>query len=349
MIVLETIGEGLWNAFQMAWEVGWALVANGSLLRAMAQLRRGEVADAEADARDAFAFKRAVAPPDSLAWALVPFVDVLRERDDLDGAERALRAGAVDALTPDLLVFPQVREARARLRLAQGRPREALADARAAEASWAGLGVVAPGLNTWRLCAAEALTALGERPAAAALAEEQLRLAERVAAPGPIAAALRAAALCAPRDAAPAPLERAVALLAHGPPRLVHMHALCELGGALRRRGAREAARGPLREALARADRAGALRLAERARSELRYAGARPRRAALSGRDALTPAERRVVALAADGRTNRQIAQALFVTQRTVETHLTHAFAKLGITSRDALRAAAYEPASVAT
>ena len=106
---------------------------------------------------------------------------------------------------------------------------------------------------------------------------------------------------------------------------------LVDLGAALRRRGRTEAAREPLREALHLADRDGAVRLAERARAELRAAGARPRRAALTGRDALTPAERRVAALAAEGRTNRQIAQELFVTQRTVETHLTHTFAKLDI------------------
>ena len=74
--------------------------------------------------------------------------------------------------------------------------------------------------------------------------------------------------------------------------------------------------------------------------AELRAAGARPRRPALAGRDALTAAERRVATLAAEGRTNRQIAQELFVTQRTVETHLTHTFAKLDISSRDELAAA---------
>jgi DNA-binding CsgD family transcriptional regulator len=74
--------------------------------------------------------------------------------------------------------------------------------------------------------------------------------------------------------------------------------------------------------------------LARRARHELQSAGARPRRTALSGVAALTPSEHRVAALAADGHTNREIAEQLYVTQRTVETHLTHAFQKLDITSR---------------
>ena len=68
-------------------------------------------------------------------------------------------------------------------------------------------------------------------------------------------------------------------------------------------------------------------------------AGARPRRVALSGIDALTPAEHRVVTLAAQGRSNREIAQQLYVTRRTVETHLTHAFQKLRITARAELPA----------
>ena len=124
---------------------GWAsAVANGSFMRALAQVRRGEVADAEADIRPAFEFKRSVSPPDSLAWALLPLVDTLVERDELDGAERALAAGRAEVLTPDLLVFPLVVEARARLRLAQRRPEEALADARAAAASWRLHGTDAP-------------------------------------------------------------------------------------------------------------------------------------------------------------------------------------------------------------
>lgn len=69
-------------------------------------------------------------------------------------------------------------------------------------------------------------------------------------------------------------------------------------------------------------------------------AGGRPRRDAIRGRDALTPSELRVAELAADGQTNRQIAQSLFIAQRTVETHLTSTYGKLGISSRPGLIAA---------
>jgi DNA-binding CsgD family transcriptional regulator len=332
---------------------GWAsAVANGSFMRAAAQVRRGEVADAEADIRPSFEFKLAVSPPDSIAWALMPLLDTLVERDELEEAERALASARAEVLTPDLLAFPFVMEARSRLRLAQGRPEEALADARAAAASWPAHRTDTPGLAGWRVCAAEALVALGDTAAARGLASEQLALAERFGAAGPLGAALRVLGRSSPPAEAIAPLERAVALLRDSSAQLEHMRALVELGAALRRRGRREAAREPLRLALHLADRGGAVRLAARAREELRAAGARPRRTALAGRDALTPAERRVVALAAEGHTNRRIAQQLFVTQRTVETHLTHAFAKLDVTSRDQLAAALWpveEPAYAVT
>jgi DNA-binding CsgD family transcriptional regulator len=110
--------------------------------------------------------------------------------------------------------------------------------------------------------------------------------------------------------------------------------ALAGLGAHLRRTGQPGEARAPLRRALDLAQRCGAAPLADQARQELLATGARPRRTALTGPDALTSAERRVAGLAADGMSNRQIAQHLFITLPTVETHLRHAFGKLGITSR---------------
>jgi DNA-binding CsgD family transcriptional regulator len=84
--------------------------------------------------------------------------------------------------------------------------------------------------------------------------------------------------------------------------------------------------------------------LVNHARAELRLAGARPRRIAQTGRDALTPAELRVAELAAQGDTNKQIAQALFVTLRTVEMHLSNSYRKLDIETREQLPAALGDP-----
>jgi DNA-binding CsgD family transcriptional regulator len=82
----------------------------------------------------------------------------------------------------------------------------------------------------------------------------------------------------------------------------------------------------------------GATALHERARTELAATGARPRRVMLlSGPDSLTPSERRIAELAAIGHSNREIAQALFVTPKTVEYHLRNAYRKLDIDGRENL------------
>lgn len=98
------------------------------------------------------------------------------------------------------------------------------------------------------------------------------------------------------------------------------------------------------RETLARAADAalacGALATAERARAELVLLGARPRRLRLGGIDALTPSELRVASLAATGLSNRQIAQELFVSPKTVESHLGRVYGKLEVPGREGLAGA---------
>jgi DNA-binding CsgD family transcriptional regulator len=94
------------------------------------------------------------------------------------------------------------------------------------------------------------------------------------------------------------------------------------------------AARAPLLDGLGLAARCGALALERRARTELAAIGIRPRTTDRSGVASLTPSEQRVAELAAAGQTNREIAQTLFVTEKTVETHLGRAFRKLDVTSR---------------
>ena len=116
--------------------------------------------------------------------------------------------------------------------------------------------------------------------------------------------------------------------------------ALTDNGNLLRRRNRRVEARALLREALDTAHRAGAKTLADQAATELRATGARPRRFVLTGLDSLTASERRIAELASQGLTNREIAQTLFVTARTVEGHLTSVFHKLQLSSRDKLPAA---------
>jgi DNA-binding CsgD family transcriptional regulator len=122
--------------------------------------------------------------------------------------------------------------------------------------------------------------------------------------------------------------------------RLEHVRSLLALGGALRRANQRAQAREHLRLALDLARSSGAELVADSARAELASTGAKPRRLALSGSESLTATERRVAELAASGLSNPEIARHLFVTRKTVETHLGHVYLKLGIASRRQLASA---------
>ncbi len=137
-----------------------------------------------------------------------------------------------------------------------------------------------------------------------------------------------------PGDDALVSLRQAVEILERSPARLEHARALVNLGAGLRVRGQHAGAREQLTQALHIAHRLRAVALADRARTELVASGARPRRHALSGPDSLTPAELRTARMAAEGQTNREIAQSLFVSTKTVEAQLSQAYSKLSIHSR---------------
>ena len=132
-------------------------------------------------------------------------------------------------------------------------------------------------------------------------------------------------------------LREALAVLETSDVRLINVRTQLDLGILVRRAGRTEEAREILRVALDTAHRLGAAPVADRAEAELRASGAKPRRAQLTGLEALTASERRVAELAGQGMTNREIAQALFVTARTVEGHLTQVFRKLDVPSRESL------------
>jgi DNA-binding CsgD family transcriptional regulator len=195
--------------------------------------------------------------------------------------------------------------------------------------------------SSWRAFAALALASLGDEQRAAELANEQIELARRVGAPRVLGQALRTGGVAIGGDIGLGLLEEAVAVLEKTPARLEHARALADLGTELTRRRRRREGREALRLAMQHAVDCGAFPLAERARAELTAGGGRRPRLELTGVKALTPAERRVCEMAADGElTNRAIAQSLFVTEKTVELHLTTAYRKLGIRSRFQLAAA---------
>jgi DNA-binding CsgD family transcriptional regulator len=196
------------------------------------------------------------------------------------------------------------------------------------------LGGDNPAVYPWRSLASAASLALGNREEARRLAEEEVALASAFGAPGAHGRALGALAATADGPEAIELREEAVRVLESSQAALDRGRALIDLGSTHRRAGRRRDAREPLKLGLDLAGRCGARALAQRAREELVAVGARPRRDAATGREALTVRESQVAGLAAQGMSNREIAEALFVTVKTVEWHLKHAYRKLDVGSR---------------
>jgi DNA-binding CsgD family transcriptional regulator len=307
--------------------------------RGLIALRFGTLQDAEAELHGAIelAVEYGVLPV--LAVALSHMALTLTELGRAAEAEQAF----IDSPFPGWMidVVPLTRTTRGFVRLASGRLEEAIDDLLAGGRSAAMGAQDAPVLLNWRCAAADAMRGLGGREAEAlALVDEDLELARRSAAPRAIGIALRARALLHDGAQQIELLEESLAALESSRAALERARTRIELGAALRRGNQRSAAREQLQVGLEEAVRAGAAPLAERAREELLATGARPRRVLASGVDSLTASERRAARLAAEGLSNREIAQRLFVTVKTVEDHLSATYRKLGITSRKQLAGA---------
>jgi DNA-binding CsgD family transcriptional regulator/Tfp pilus assembly protein PilF len=314
-----------------------------SCYRALHHLRVGNLADAEADAR--VALETGPRPPGiHAAVAVAALLETLAERGELEAAEAADQRYRLAEQFPTTMQAGWLLASRGRLRLAELRPAAALGDLFAAGDLFARLRIVSPSIASWRSDAALAHLALGERADAKALTAEEVTLAQAFNGPRTLGKALRAAGLTEGGRRGIELLREAERVLDGSGARLEHARAMTDLGAALRRAGQQAESRDVLRLALDLAHRLGAYALTERTRTELIAAGGRPRRLVLSGLDSLTSSERRAAQLAAAGLSNREIAQNLFVTARTVEGHLTHAYRKLAITSRDQLPAALAPP-----
>jgi ATP/maltotriose-dependent transcriptional regulator MalT len=308
-------------------------------LRSRIAYQCGRLADAEKDARDAVETIGLYGQEAYFPLTLAALLDPLIERGALDEAETLLDRTSLASGYEESWYFSLLVHARGRLRMAQGRVAEALEDFRWFPRHDSPV-MRSPCIWPWRSDAALALLRLGKADEARELAQEELDLARAFAAPRTLGVALRAAGLVAGGQAGLDLLEKAVTVLEDSPAALEHARALTDLGAALRRANRRSQAREPLRRAFDKASRCGADVLAARAREELAATGARPRKAELTGLEALTVSERRIAEMAAEGLSNPEIAQTLFLTRRTVETHLTHVYQKLDIGSRDELPAA---------
>ena len=312
--------------------------------QAVAAMRRGAVARAEASARTALDLLTAQDIPLGTALALAVLVDARVESGALDVAESALDDSVFRTEIPPGMPTNALLAARGMLRLAQGRPSEGFDDllefGRRDEA-WGGTH---PNALRWRSWAALAADAMGDDTEARRLAGDDLRRARRWGAASGVGIALRATALVTGGDGMIDGLADAVAVLETSPARLEHARALVDLGAALRRANRRADARRALDTAINLAARCGARALAGRARAELGAAGGRSSDPFGIPVEQLTASELRVAELAAQGHSNPAIAQALYVTRKTVETHLGRVYLKLGISGRSELAAALAGP-----
>ena len=276
------------------------------------------------------------------AAALQPYwrgylAELLLERGELAEAQRLVEFRPAVAQQGHLLNFFRVRGLVA---FHAGSPEQALTDLRAAGDRARSLRIENPAFAPWRSEAALALHRLGRLQEARELAHEELELSQRWGTARTIGISLRALGLVEGGRTGERRLREAVDVLAHSPARLEYARALVDLGAALRRANSRSEARQLLRQGIELAHRCGANALVALANEELAATGAHARTILLSGLDALTASERRVAHMAAEELSNKEIAQALFVTVKTVEQHLGRVYRKLDISSRRQLGAA---------
>ena len=311
-----------------------------SMTRGIFQYLRGALQEAEADARAGLE----TLPPGNVWFRPAAhgwLAQILVERASVDEAAHLL--DAVESSVPDdaFSRTPLLR-GRAIVEAARGNHRSALAWALELGEALAAFGHTSPSASypAWRSLAALEHHALGDSEAAIRLATEEAELARPWRVASTLGRSLRILGLIQGGDEGIELIREAVSILDSSPARVEHAYALSNLGAALRRANHRAEAREHLREAVELAQRSGATLLAEQAYEELIATGARPRRLVQTGAASLTPSERRIAAMAAEGMSNRDIAQALFVTLRTVEMHLSNAFRKLDVSSRTQLASA---------
>jgi DNA-binding CsgD family transcriptional regulator len=314
-----------------------------SRLRGIAYYLRGDLLAALADlesARTTHSDGYEHGLPETMAFLALCSL----ERDDPTGAASLLELPGDPDRWRAQPSFVSYLVAAGRLHAAQGALQEGLEILLECEQVVEQTSCPNPAVNLpWRSDAALLAARLGAHRRAQELVAEELRLARSFGAPHALGFALRAAGLLGSGSKEAEQLAEAELYLERAGTLVELARTLTEHGALLRRAGRRREARELLRRGLDLASRCGALGVSRRARDELIAAGAKPRRERISGVESLTASELRVAQLAAQGLTNRQIAQALFITMRTVSAHLGHAYAKLDIADRAQLSAALSE------
>jgi len=315
------------------------LVTLSNLLcfRGLTLAQRGDLEGAIQDLRESDELVSYLPSQQGAIYYRSYLADVLTNRGELEEAEGALAELGLPEEVADsghLIFFLGAR----------GWLRYARRDFAGAAADWERLGrcmeafdMWNPAIVAWRSHLALAYVALGRRDEALELARKEVEVARSWGAPRPIGVALRVLGMAEGGDQGIETLREALNVLRGSSALLERARTLVELGAALRRANNRVQAREVLKEGLDFAVRCGSQPLVAQAEAELAATGARPRRLLLSGVESLTASEKRVAKFAAEGLSNKDIAQALFVTTKTVEVHLSNVYRKLGIGSRTEL------------
>jgi DNA-binding CsgD family transcriptional regulator len=303
--------------------------------RASIHRRAGRLLDAEADARSAMSVAGGPGWAGAGLGVLVPLVGTLVDQGRVEAAAQELATGLPADEIPDSPALTPLLLERMRLRAARRQHSAAAEDwEEARQRALRHFASLNASFVPDMLVAAEVHHALGNDADMSELLAQAEALAERWGSVGLIGQVRHQAARLQGGADSPERVREAVDLLERSPARLELARALVSLGGALRRAGRRAESRQPQRDGYELARECGAGGLAEMARGELRASGVRLRREALSGVASLTASERRIAEMAAAGASNPEIAQALFLTVKTVESHLTHAYRKLDIAGR---------------
>ena len=309
-------------------------VSYSAALRSGTALLAGDLALAEADAELVVSGLPA-ADPMAYAVALAWLIESMIERGRVEDARAALDRSGLTGDLPELGTIDFLLLARASLARAEGDLRGALGEVEEVGRRATRARYLNPAAMAWRSRCAGLLAESGERERALEMVEDGVTRARAFGSPRALGIALRTRGTLADPGAGIEDLREAVGLL-DGVTAVEHARAVIALGRAQFALG-EEDARETLYSGMDIAHRAGAHTLVEESMEALRATGARPRRPRLTGVDSLTPQERRIAQMAADGSGNREIAEALFLTRRTVEMHLSNAYRKLEIESREAL------------
>ena len=316
-------------------------LGRGHYLRALLATSRGDLPGAEAECEIGLEL---VGEAGLTVWGLAraaatsTLVEVLAKRGDLVRAADLVSAWPASE-TSWHLGRAMLTAAQARVDAAAGRLADAVLGLESLEPAAGALPLEMMYLRV-RPTLAPLLAAAGHQERAEATADRALMDAKAWGLTRSLAAATMAYGLVVGADDGIEALRQAVGLYAGSSGMYDEALALVELGAALRRAKHLADAREPLQAGMDLAARCGAAPLAERAATELRATGMRPRRARMTGAAALTASELRVARLAVQGLGNREIAQGLFVSRKTVEKHLGSSYAKLGITTRAQLATA---------